>query len=139
MAFNVPRETHTYLVEGLLCEDRPSLRAQILSRYPNFVRNLSNSPSREVGFLLNLVKNDPSSVTYQNIVYLKAVTENDSVFDYASWKVLEIFPRRTIPIQEQWRKQILSTLLDIRISRNFGNYNLSYEEVTSIITSLCIS
>ena len=139
MAYGVPRETHTYLVEGVLCECFPSLKAQVLSRYPNFIRSLKNSPSKEIGFLVSLAKSDPSSNTYQNMEYLKVASENESVFEFASWKVLEIFPRRTIPLNDMWRKRILNTLLDIRASQSFGGFNLSYEDLSSMINSLCIS
>ena len=47
----VPRSTFTYLVEDVFAEVQPSLRRQILSRYPGFYRTLVASPSKEVRML----------------------------------------------------------------------------------------
>ena len=48
LAWQVPRQTHTYLVDHLMCSGLSSLRCDIMSRYVKFVRGLELSPSREV-------------------------------------------------------------------------------------------
>ena len=55
LVYNGPRSTFTYLVEGFFAAGHMSLRNQVLSRYPSFVQNLLNSPSREVRLLANIV------------------------------------------------------------------------------------
>ena len=56
LVFDVPTiSTLIYLVEGHLAKDHTSLRNQVLSRYPSFVQNLLNSPSKEVRLLANIV------------------------------------------------------------------------------------
>ena len=42
LCWNVDRKTHTDLVEDFLCDDIICLRIQVFSRYPQFVRYLSN-------------------------------------------------------------------------------------------------
>ena len=50
LAWNVPLTTHTWLVEveGYFCDKMQSLKNQILSRYPKFVKKLLESPSKEI-------------------------------------------------------------------------------------------
>ena len=68
LAFDVPRNTFTYLVEGFLAFDMTSMRNQILSRYAGFYRKLLNSPSREVRGLARIISSDPRSTTCRNII-----------------------------------------------------------------------
>ena len=59
LLYGVPRSTFTYLVEGHLAGEHPSLRNQILSRYPAFFRKLLQSPNKEVRVLAIIVSSDP--------------------------------------------------------------------------------
>ena len=59
LVYGVPRSTYTYLVEGFLAKDQPSLRNQVLSRYPGFYRKLQSSPSKEVRMLVSMVSSAP--------------------------------------------------------------------------------
>ena len=138
LAFGVPMMTHTYLIENVLCADVPSLRSQVVSRYPNFSRNLENSPSKEVKFLYRIVKEDPYSVTYKNMNYVNTECGED-VSMYTSGKVRELVPNRSVPENESWRCGLLSTLMNIKISRSYSCYNLSYENTCLMINSLCIN
>ena len=47
LAWQVPRQTHTYLVDHLLCSDLTSVRSDIFARYIKCVRGLKASPSIE--------------------------------------------------------------------------------------------
>ena len=46
------------------------MKNQVQARYQQFVRKLSESPSKEIRFMFNLIKNDMRSVTGRNIDYL---------------------------------------------------------------------
>ena len=70
LAWFVPKETHTNLVERFLCQEYPILRNQVYSRYQQFMKSLAESPSKEVKFMFYLIRNDMRSVTGRNIVYL---------------------------------------------------------------------
>ena len=139
MAFDVPRETHKYVVEDILCENLPSLKCQVLSRYPNFVKNLKNSPSKEVRILVGILHDDPNSPTFKNIQYIKEICKNEDVLHFQSWEMFDLIPRNVLPDGEMWRKRLLLSLLDIRSNRSFGNFNLSCEDLSAMIDSLCIS
>ena len=96
LSWNVHRQTHTYLIEDYLCEDMPSLKSQILSRYPNFIRKLQNSPSFEIRFMLNMVKDDPRSNTNLNIRHISNLID-DNCMKVANWKLRQMIPRKMTP------------------------------------------
>ena len=115
LAWNVPRETFTYLIEGLLCNDLVTLRNQILSRYPGFVRKLLASPSKEVRFLAKNVMKDQRSNTARNLSFLENIA-NINVVKYATWKVKQMLTVKVVPTSENWRESLLSALLEARDS-----------------------
>ena len=55
LAHGVRMETHTRVVEGFLCSNHTSLKNQVLSRYPKFVRKLLGSSSNEIIFLSRIL------------------------------------------------------------------------------------
>ena len=55
LAWQVPRQTHTYFVDHLLSCGLTSIRLDILARYSKFVRGLMASPSMEVAELCCVV------------------------------------------------------------------------------------
>ena len=54
LAWGVPRATHTYLVDNLLSEGIPNIRASVLSRYCKFFSSVKTSPSLEVRVVANI-------------------------------------------------------------------------------------
>ena len=95
LVYGVPRNTYTYLVEGFLAKDQPSLRNQVLSRYPGFYRKLQSSPSKEVRMLVNMVSTDPRPNTCKNLRYLREKTGLEQPQCYSSWKM-----KSTLPVQK---------------------------------------
>ena len=69
LAWNVPRSTHTYLVDNLLGVNHLSVKRQLLSRYIKFFKGLLKSKSCEVKLLANIVARDVRSVTGKNLRY----------------------------------------------------------------------
>ena len=67
LAWDVPLNTYTYLVENCLAGPFVPLRKQICSRYVNFFRKLFSSTSKEVRHLANIVSRDAKSTVYKNI------------------------------------------------------------------------
>ena len=67
LAWDVPLNTYTYLVENCLAGPFVPLRKQICSRYVNFFRKLFSSTSKEVRHLANIVSRDAKSAVYENI------------------------------------------------------------------------
>ena len=136
LAWRVPRETHTNLVEGFLCKGYPSLRNQILSRYVNFAKTLSASPSKEIRFVFNLIKDDKGSVTARNMTHINRLC-NCQTLCLSGWKVKDLLPSKNDC--EAWRTSLLSTLLDAKINKSYGELNLQKQTMEDMIRSLCVS
>ena len=71
LAWDVPRETYTYIVENVLAENFDSLRKQIYTRYVTFFQNLFTSASKEVRHLARIVSQDPRSTVYKNVMMIQ--------------------------------------------------------------------
>ena len=115
--------------------DQTSLRSQILSRYPGFLRKLQSSPSKEIRMLVRMVQNDPRSTTCKNIRYLQSLTGMDDPEKYSSWRIREALPKKTVPEAEKWRLGLLSELIRVRYNR-FIEVQDS-KRITAMINSLC--
>ena len=72
-------ETHTNVVEGFLCSEMVSLKTQVLSRYPKFVRKLLGSSSKEIRFLSRILITDHRSNLCRNISYVSDLTKLQNV------------------------------------------------------------
>ena len=136
LAWNIPRETHTNLVENFFCNGFMSLRNQVLSRYHKFVLKLSESPSKEVRFLVNLVKFDKRSITGLNVAYVSDLCKFN-VMRLANWRVKKLLPKASRI--EPWRSGLLSSLLSCRWDRSWSQLNLDRTQCEEMISSLCIS
>ena len=136
LAWNVPRETYTYLIEGFFCQDMITLRNQVLSRYPEFIRKLLASPSKEIRFLVNTIMKDQRSITAKNLNYLENMS-NCAVIRFAKWKVRQNLPKRSVPQNETWRLGLLSLLLEARTSKHYSHINASKVQIEEMISSLC--
>ena len=94
------------------------------------------SPSKEVRFLINMVKYDQRSVTGQNIDYISNICKDD-IIKLASWRVKQMLPKESVV--EQWRSSLLTTLLQARWDRSQSNLGINKVECEEMIKSLCIS
>ena len=137
--WNVDRETKTFLVEGYFCSNHVSLRNQVLSRYPAFVRKLLNSFSSEVRFLANLVLHDKRSNVCRNLEYISNITQIRDVHQMVKWRVREALPRQLCKPEDMWRVSLLSAYLEIRYRKTFSQYGMTQSQCDLFIRSLCIS
>ena len=137
--WNVDRETKTFLVEGYFCSNHVSLRNQVLSRYPAFVRKLLNSFSSEVRFLANLVLHDKRSNVCRNLEYISNITQIRDVYQMVKWRVREALPRQLCKPEDMWRVSLLSAYLEIRYRKTFSQYGMTQSQCDLFIRSLCIS
>ena len=137
--WNVDRETRTFLVEGYFCSNHVSLRNQVLSRYPAFVRKLLNSFSSEVRFLANLVLKDQRSTLCRNLSYISNITQLSQVHQISKWRLKEVLPRQLCKSEDMWRVSLLSAYLEIRFRKQFSQYGMTQSQCDLFIRSLCIS
>ena len=131
---SVPRSTYTYLVEGHFAKEDTTMRNQVLGRYTNFFNSLLKSPSQEVCVLANVVARDPGSNTADNLQYIKELTGLSS-WSTPSGRIKASLPVLKVPEKEQWRIELLESLMKLRGEKKLGILDIS--RVTSMIDSLC--
>ena len=63
LTWNVPRATHSFLVDNLLAANFYTVKQQLLSRFVNFLKMLMKSTSPEVTTVANMVARCARSTT----------------------------------------------------------------------------
>ena len=130
----VPRSNFSYLTEGFLAGDEPSLRNKVLNRLPGFLSSILESPSPELRFLARVVVADAGSVTSENIRYAKNISGLSPLM-YGEARFRSALPSKAVPPEQMWRLGLLSSLLSLRKERFRGQENTA--RVESMIISLC--
>ena len=138
LAWRVPPETHTYLVESFFAAGQISLRSQIYGRYQKFIQKLVKSPSKEISFLSKVLVYDPRSTIGQNIWYLNKISECD-ILKSSSSAFKRMLPVNVVPDKEMYRVRLLTTLLQVRETKQYEQFNLTKKQTFDFIDSLCIS
>ena len=138
LAWHAPRQTHTYLVDHLLCSGQSSVRSDILSRYVKFVRGLKLSPSREVAVMFGVVAGDVNTTTGQNMNILRLETGLDPLTSSLVKLKAELGRKLVaVPDEDIWRVKYLGKLLEARGEANYEREDT--EQLTVLIDSLCSS
>ena len=132
LIWEVPRTTHTYLVENVLATDFPTLKNQIYVRYVNFFQQLFKSASIEVRHLARIVSRDVRSVTCKNVQHITAVS-GLSPWDYSAQRIKINLPVAKVPLSDWWRPSFLSKLLELR------RQSKNSPQINEMINSLCSS
>ena len=136
LAWHVPRQTHTYLVDNFLCSGLSSVRADILSRYLKFVQGLKMSPSREVTVMCGVVEGDVTTTTGQNLDLIRRETGLDPPASSATRVKAAILSRvQEVPALDTWRLEYLGKLLEARGEAHYECEDTN--QLTVLIDSLC--
>ena len=130
----VPRSTFTYLTEGFLARDQPSLKNKVLGRLPSFLSSLRESPSPELRFLARVVMSDGGSVTSENIRYVKKVS-GLSPLKYGGARFRSALPSQAVPPDQSWSLGLLSSLLSLRKEKYRSQEDTN--RVEAMLVSLC--
>ena len=136
LCHNVPRSTHTYLVENVLASEFTPIRTEIMARYGKFYSSLKKSISTEVQFMSRIVMTDVRSTTSRNLTVIRRETGINTLVVSAR-NVREAVPRREIPVNQFWRSSLLQKLLKQR--REMDNQMVDTTLITGMIDSLCSS
>ena len=130
----VPRSTHTFIVEHFLADDFLPVQTELFSRYVKFSRSLQTSVSREVRILASLVSKDIQSNTGKNL----AVIQRTCGFNPRSVSptVIRKHPVKTeVPALDQWRIPVLDNWLKLRREMTVNLQNT--ENISLLIDALC--
>ena len=86
------------------------------------MQKLAMSPSYEIRFLINIVKDDFRSQTCRNIKYVNSLC-NEDILKTESREIKEKLPRP--PEVEKWRRSLLTTMIEAKQLKTYQNLNLS--------------
>ena len=130
--FNIPRETHKYLVEPI--SKTSHLKIKLVKRFLKFSTSISSSDKPHLKYLMNLQENDRRSVFGRNTVN---ICEESKVSSVSEVNIQEISYNK-IPEEEQYRIPLIEELLEIRRNESLA-INLSVEQISGMINTLCIN
>ena len=137
LCWDVPRGTHTYLVNNLLAVKLQPLRNQALSRYITFYRSLLSSPSKEVAVVARIVGRNSRTTTGLNLLNLRLETKlNPWTCSVKSFKDY-FLEAEEVPEMERWRLPLLEKYLRIRDEQRVSCQDTEY--IDGLISSLCTS
>ena len=128
--------THTFFVDGLLGSGLPSIRQQILGRYPKFFKSLLDSPSLEVAVVARVVSKDAKTTTGKNLLNLRIETGVDVASAPLS-KSRQLFSLVSEPTQANWKFYLLEKYLKKR--KEMENICEDTTEINDLIDSFCSS
>ena len=136
LVFDVPRSTHTYLVDQYFSTQFLPIRTELFSRFSNFTKNLKKSESFEVRCLIQISEKDLKSTTAWNIYTI----EREIGFDplVTTPEIIRNYPiRAEIPQSDTWRIPLLDKLLEQKQIKEDSLENAG--ELRKLIDSLCSS
>ena len=138
LAWNVPRECRTYLVQEVLAPHVSSLRCSLLHRFVGFFRGLLQSPSHEVTAVALLAARDIRSNLGAN---LKLVQEKSKLDPWMAGMdqlraALEAADRVEVPQLDSWRPAYLKKLLAQRLQAHYRADTREEERIQTLIVSL---
>ena len=138
LAWDVPRNCHTYLVEEVLAAGVASLEASLLSRFHGFFKGLIASPSHEVAVVALLAARDIRSTVGSNLAQLRNMTGLDPWATGRSQlkAALELSTRNEVPEHNHWRLQLLQKLLSARLEAHYLSDLVEEERIATLINSL---
>ena len=133
LAWNVPRNCHTYLVEEVLAAGVASLEVSLLERFHGFFRSLLGSPSQEVVALL--AGRDIRGILGSNLTLLRDKTGLDpwAVGKGQLKAALGRSTRKEVPELDYWRPQLLQKLLTARLEAHYLADLVEEERITTLI------
>ena len=136
LTWDVPRSTHTYLVEDVLAKDFLTVKQQLVGRFIGFFRGLLTSQSPEVQIVANMVGRCALSTTGSNLLKINRETGHDPWVEQ-SWKIQQSVTRAEVPLQDAFRVQYLKKLITARMDKK--SKALETDEIDRLIDSLCSS
>ena len=133
--FDIPRESHRYLIEGLT--ERPHLKATLIKRFLSFTEQIKKSSKLALKCLFNIVKYNTQSVTGNNLRKIMLLLGKNSIdeLNKSDAKEYKYFP---IPDSESWKIDTINEITDIK----FGIktlHDFPQDELDDILNNLCIN
>ena len=131
---NVPRSTHTYLVDHVLACGFLPVKTELMARYGNFYKSLLSSRSSEVQLMASIVTKDVRTTTAKNLALIRRECNVRTQTVAASEVRLKV-PLSEVPANHEWRLPLLVKLLKQR-KEKFQQETIL---ISAVIDSLCSS
>ena len=136
LIFDVPRSTHTYLVDSVLAKDFMTVKQQLVGRFIKFFKRIRESLSLEVQIVANVVGRCVRSTTGSNLRRIHLETGLDPWVE-PYWKVRNKIMKAVIKSEDGYRVQYLKKLLQSRLDARAQAQDT--DELDLLINSLCSS
>ena len=109
--FDIPRESHLYLIEELT--ERPHLKSTLIKRFLSCTEQIMNSSKVALKCLFNILKYDTQSVTGFNLRKIMLLLEKTSIDELKPSDANEAkyFP---VPNSEKWKIDLINEITDIK-------------------------
>ena len=134
-AYQLPFNAHRYLIQPLL--SRPHIKTQLCSRFVKFVQNNDNCSKPVIRLLSSLCKNDNRTTYCKNLVNI-ALECNSNMSNLSSIDVKNNMSYFPVPVDQEWRVDLLLSLLNIK-SNLFNIDNFDSVELDDILQYVCSS
>ena len=134
LVYNLPRSTHTYIVDHYLVNGFIPVQTELFARYVKFHKSLQKSLSFEVRYLLGIIKKDINANTVSNLTTIQRVTGLNPM------SVKPTFIRQNpviseIPEQQMWRIPLLDSWLTLK--KHYEAELIDTKYITMLIDALC--
>ena len=132
--FDLPRETHCYLIEAV--SDQHHVKTILARRFLNFVNAIRNSSKQALRSLLKVVEYDTQSVTGRN---LRSILLETEVQDVRNLKGVDYnIKYRNVPRNEEYRVGFIKELIDVK-NKQLDVHGFNDDELDEILQHLCVS
>ena len=133
--FDIPRETHRYMIEPL--SEIPHIKSLIIKRFLSFIKQLENCPKKLVGNLLRLFKRDVNSTTGRNLKEILNLTDKTNIDDLVASDA-DLLQYHPIPDHEKWRVPIMKDIISARMHQQQIE-GFTFKELDDIVEFVCTS
>ena len=134
LTYEVPRSTHTYIVENFLADGFLPVKTELFTRFVKFYKSLKSSVSKEVRFLLNVIHKDLQSNTGKNLHLIQ--TESGFNPTVVPPTLIRSNPlRAAVPVTDVWRIPVLQGWLKQRSDMKVNLQDT--EHISLLIDALC--
>ena len=134
--FNLPRETHCYLIEPISGQDHA--KTILARRFLSFIQTIRSSKKQALKNLLQVVELDTRSVTGRN---LRTILLENSVQDIRSLTpehVTAKYRDMPMPMNEQYRVDFIREMVDVK-NNELEVQGFTDDELDDILQHLCVS
>ena len=132
--FNLPRETHCFLIEELSKQDH--VRTLLAKRFLNFIHAVRTSKKLVLRSLLKVIEYDTLSVTGNN---LRRIMLETYIPDVRRLKPSHVKVKyRNLPENEKYRVGFINELIDMK-NNQLEVIGFDEEELEAIFQHLCVS